>query len=189
MKKRILGLLCLLALLPACAPKKPDTPAPVPPSSSPPSGTSPESPTAPDPAQTPETPVPPAPSQPIQPSKADPNAISYFDCGTLDLSDPEEIAGRENFEEFLNVTGSGTAASIQITHESEDSTATLTFADGVYTFRVSGKESTWKQLQITESVTSGQIRQTFRLTNTQDLPADTPDGTKAITLFQETIES
>ncbi len=186
MKKRILGLLCLLALLPACTPKKPDTPAPVPPSSPAPSGTSPESPTAPEQPQAPEIPVQPAPSQP---AKSDPNAIQFFDCGTLDLSDPDTIIGRENFEEFLNVTGSGTAASIQITHESEDSTATLTFADGVYTFQASGKESTWKQLQITESVTSGQIRQTFRLTNTQDLPADTPDGTKAITLFHETIES
>ena len=44
----------------------------------------------------------------------DPNAIDFFDCGVLDLPNSGETTGRENFEEFLNVTGVGKSATIQI---------------------------------------------------------------------------
>ncbi len=174
MKKRIFGLFCLLAMLTACTPKNPEEPANVPPEPTSPSVASPESPKQPD--------TPPE----------DPNAIHFFECGTLDLSNPSETVGRENFEEFLNVTGAGNAATIQITQPDKEGspiTSTLSFEDGTYTFKNAGSETTWKQLQIAEFTSSGQIHQTFRLTNVQDLPAETPDGKEAITLFEEIIES
>ncbi|MBS5144693.1 MAG: hypothetical protein KHY89_04140 [Butyricicoccus pullicaecorum] len=169
MKKRFIGLLCLLSMLTACTPSKPDTPTPVPPAPTPPSTVSPE------PSATPEQ------------LPEDPNAISFFDCGTLDLSNENSIAGRENFEEFLNVTGTGKSATIALTKK--DTALTLSFDGNAYTLKDAEAETTWKQIQIVESSKSGKIYQTFRLTNEENLAAETPDGKRAVTLFQESIES
>lgn len=168
MKKLIYVVLCLSFILTACSPSA-EQPSAAPPAPTPPSKVSPE------PSVTPEQ------------LPKDPNAISFFDCGTLDLSNENSIAGRENFEEFLNVTGTGTSAAIQITKL--DDSLTLSFNGGMYTLKAAKAETTWKQMQIVESSASGKIYQTFRLTNEENLPADTPDGEQAITLFQEVIES
>lgn len=170
MKKRILGLLCLLAMLTACTPKKPVEPATVP---SPPPSTG-----TPEPSKQPDMPEPPPP---------DPNAIQFFDCGVLDLSDANGMAGRENFEEFLNVTGTGKSATIQLTKK--DGSLTLSFDGNTYTLKDAASETTWNQIQIVESSASDKIYQTFRLTNEENLPVETPDGEQAVTLFQEAIES
>lgn len=169
MKKRIFALICLLAMLTACGPKKPDEPAPAPPAPTPPSSVS------------PDEPVPP------EPLPEDPNAIQFFDCGVLDLSNNDSIEGRENFEEFLNVTGTGKSATIQLAKQ--DTALTLSFDGNTYTLKDAESESTWKQIQIVESSASDKIYQTFRLTNEVNLPTETPDGEQAVTLFQEVIES
>lgn len=165
MKKRIFGLICLLAMLTACTPNKPE-----------------ESVSAP-PAPTPPNSVSPAPEQ----LPKDPNAIQFFDCGILNLSNSDKIEGRENFEEFLNVTGIGKSATIQLTKQ--DSALTLSFDGNAYTLKDAASETTWKQIQIVESSASDKIYQTFRLTNQVNLPTETPDGEQAVTLFQEVIES
>lgn len=169
MKKRIFALICLLAMLTACSPKKPDEPAPAPPAPTPPSSVS------------PDEPVPP------EPLPEDPNAIQFFDCGVLNLSNSDSIEGRENFEEFLNVTGTGKSATIQLAKK--DTALTLSFDGTAYTLKDAESESTWKQIQIVESSASDKIYQTFRLTNEVNLPTETPDGEQAVTLFQEVIES
>lgn len=169
MKKSFIGLLCLLSMLTACAPSKPDAPTPAPPASTPSGTISPESSETPE--QIPE----------------DPDAISFFDCGTLNLSNEHSITGRENFEEFLNVTGAGKSATIALTKK--DTLLTLSFDGNTYTLKDAEMETTWKQIQIVESSQSGEIYQTFRLTNEENLAAETPDGERAVTLFQESIES
>lgn len=163
MKKLIYVVLCLSAILTACSPGIEQLPAVPPDSSSP---VSPESPAAP--AQ-------------------DPNAIQFFDCGILDLSNTDSIAGRENFEEFLNVTGTGKSASIQLTKK--DGSLTLSFDGSAYTLKDADAETTWKQIQVTESSASGKIYQTFRLTNEENLSTEIPDGEQSVTLFKEAIES
>ncbi len=163
MKKLIYVVLCLSAILTACSPsaeQPPDTP--------------------------PDSPSPVSPESPALPVQ-DPNAIQFFDCGTLELSDADNMTGRENFEEFLNVTGTGKSATIQLTKK--DTTLTLSFDGNAYTLKDAEAETTWKQIQIIESSKSGKIYQTFRLTNEENLAAETPDGERAVTLFQESIES
>lgn len=174
MKKRIFALLCMLALLTACGPKNPDEPTNVP--QTPPGTETPTQPDKPEPSKQPDIPEPPP---------EDPNAIQFFTCGTLDLSNPDSINGRENFEEFLNVTGTGKSASIELVKK--DGSLTLSFDGETYTLKTAEAETTWKQLQIVESSASGKIYQTFRLTNEEN--QETPDGEQTVTLFQEIIES
>ena len=181
MKKCIFGLICLLAILTACTPKKPSEPVSPPPLPSP-DVVAPKPPEQPKPEQ----PVSNEP-KPEQPVLKDPEAIQFFDCGTLDLSNTDSISGRENFEEFLNVTGTGTSATIQITKP--DGSLTLSFDGSIYTLKAAKSETTWKQIQIIESSVSGKIYQAFRLTNEENLSTETPDGEQAVTLFKEVIES
>lgn len=165
-----------------------------------------------DPSQTPDdtqtqtdTPSPPDPSAPAE-IPEDPNAIDFFDCGVLDLPNSGETTGRENFEEFLNVTGVGKSAAIQIkqyTTEGDPIVSTLSY-DGVsYTLKVDNsadafaaegdrgvKETTWNRLVITETTQNDTLYQVFRLTNLDEgtVTSETPDGDNVCTLFSEPLE-
>lgn len=198
-RTRILWLLCLgllLAGLSACGPK--DTEDANPPAQAEqnePAGEQTPS------GETPATPEPPS-SDPVP---EDPNAITFFDCGTLDLPNGAEPTGRENFEEFLNVTGVGKSAAIQITQytvEGDPIVSALSYDGTAYTLKVDNTadafagdgagvtESTWARLAITEETgEDGTLYQAFRLTNLDEgaVTGETPDGDDVYTLFQEPL--
>lgn len=158
-----------------------------------------ENPTTDDTQTTPDA------SQSTEEVPEDPNAITFFDCGSLDLANSGETTGRENFEEFLNVTGVGKSAAIQITQhtiEGDPIVSTLSYDGSVYTLKVDNSadafaaaddrgvtESTWKRLVITESTKNNVLYQSFRLTNLDEgaVTGDTPDGDDVYTLFQEPL--
>lgn len=159
-----------------------------------------ETPTADDSPNTPDA------SQSTEEVPEDPNAITFFDCGSLDLPNSGDTTGRENFEEFLNVTGVGKSATIQITQyttEGDPIVSTLSYDGSVYTLKVDNSadafaaadargvtESTWKRLVITETTSNGTLYQAFRLTNLDEgaVTGDTPDGDDVYSLFQEPLE-
>lgn len=136
----------------------------------------------------------------------DPNAIDFFDCGTLDLPNAGETSGRENFEEFLNVTGIGKSATIQIkqyTTEGGPIVSTLSYDGTSYTLKVDNtadafaaesdrgiKETSWKRLVITETTKNDTLYQVFRLTNLDEgtVTGETPDSEDVYSLFQEPLE-
>ena len=155
-RTKLLFIFCLLlAGLTACGPKDTAENPSTPPDQSQ-STTEPQ--TTDDPQSTPST------SQPTE-IPEDPNAIDFFDCGVLDLPNSGETSGRENFEEFLNVTGVGKSATIQIkqyTTEGDPIVSTLSYDGTAYTLKVDNtadkfaaesdrgvKETSWKRLVIT----------------------------------------
>lgn len=201
--KRYIAVLCLCALvlgLAACRkPADDDNPTP-------PAVTDPTTPDGPngqddpngqtDPGTSTDTPVP-----------EDPNAIQFFDCGKLDFPNGGNVAGRENFGEFLNLTGVDKEASIVITQytvEGDPIVSTLNYDGKQYTLQVDStadefaaqsdrtvKTSTWKRLVTRERQAGSVIYQVFRLTNLDedDVTADTPNGEDVYTLFEEAIDA
>lgn len=147
----------------------------------------------------------PDPSQPTQ-IPEDPNAIDFFDCGTLELPNSGDTAGRENFEEFLNVTGVGKSATIEIkqyTTEGDPIVSTLSYDGTSYTLKVDNtadafaaesdrgiQETSWKRLVITETTKNDTLYQIFRLTNLDEgtVTGETPDSEDVYSLFQEPLE-
>ena len=195
---RAIRLLCLgllLAGLSACGPKE----APADDTASQTNQAQSEHPAADDTPTAPET------SQTPATAPEDPNAITFFDCGTLDLPNGAAPTGRENFEEFLNVTGVGKSAAIQITQytvEGDPIVSTLSYDGTVYTletdntadaFAGSGAgvtADTWARLVITEHTENDVLYQAFRLTNLDEgaVTGETPDGDDVYTLFQEPLQ-
>lgn len=195
---RAIRLLCLgllLAGLSACGPKE----APADDTASQTNQAQSEHPAADDTPTAPET------SQTPATAPEDPNAITFFDCGTLDLPNGAAPTGRENFEEFLNVTGVGKSAAIQITQytvEGDPIVSALSYDGTAYTLKVDNTadafagdgagvtESTWARLAITEETgEDGTLYQAFRLTNLDEgaVTGETPDGDDVYTLFQEPL--
>lgn len=189
----------LLSIFTACgANESAPPPAPEPP----PTSNHPQSDSPTTPGSYPQAPSENTPSQVPE----DPNAIQFFDCGVLDFSS-NETTGRDNFEEFLNVTGVGTSASIQIkqyTTERDLMVSTLCYDGTQFTLKVDNTQdqpsppeapnittSHWKRLAVTESTQDGKIMQVFRLTNLEEgaVTASTPDSKDVYTLFSEEIES
>ena len=199
MKKLLLALcLCALALnLAACRKQADETPENPGASTS---GQAAEPPVTPDTQETPKTPdTPDAPA-------ADPNAIPFFDCGKLELPNSGAAEGRENFEEFLNLTGVGREAAIEITQytvEGDPIVSTLTFDGGGFTLAIDStadafaapadrtvRETGWKRLAIVERTgENGTLYQCFRLTNLDEgeVTGETPDGDDVYTLFEEPL--
>lgn len=196
-RTRVLWLLCfglLLAGLSACGPKDTE-------STDPPAQTEQTQPAGEQHNDTPTTPE--APEAGTTPE--DPQAITFFDCGTLDLPNGAAPSGRENFEEFLNVTGVGKSAAIQIiqyTVEGDPIVSTLSYDGTAYTLKVDNTadafagsgagvtESTWAYLVITEETgDDGTLYQTFRLTNldASAVTGETPDGDDVYSLFREPL--
>lgn len=191
----LLCLACLMAGLTACGPKDNDTETPAPPSSG---QSTPDVPSGSEPQA--DDPMPPEVPE-------DPNAIDFFDCGAFELPNTGQPTGRENFEEFLNVTGVGKSASIQITQyttEGDPIVSTLTYDGSAYTLKADNtqdafaaehargvRESSWERLVITETTENGVLYQVFRLTNLDEgaITGDTPDGDDVYTLFREPLES
>ena len=197
-----LSLTALLGMLSACGPKQTtDSPPPTQtqPNDTVPEDTQPQSPNTPNTNETPQT------TQSSEQTPPDPNAITFFDCGTLELSNGGEQTGRENFEEFLNITGVGTSATIQITQyttEGDPIISTLSYDNGAYTLKVDNTadafaaqdnggvtETTWKRLVITETTSNDTLYQVFRLTNLDEgaVTGDTPDSADVYTLFREPL--
>ena len=194
-----LSLTALLGMLSACGPKQ-TTDSPSTTQTQPNNATPEDTQQSPNAAQTPQTTQ---PSDEVPP--ADPNAITFFDCGTLELSNGGEQTGRENFEEFLNITGVGTSATIQITQyttEGDPIISTLSYDNGAYTLKVDNTadafaaqdnhgvtETTWKRLVITETTSNDTLYQVFRLTNLDEgaVTGDTPDSADVYTLFREPL--
>lgn len=196
-RTKLLFIFCLLlAGLTACGPKDTTENPSTPPDQS---QSTTDSQTTGDSQSTPST------SQPTD-IPEDPNAIDFFDCGVLDLPNSGETTGRENFEEFLNVTGVGKSATIQIkqyTTEGDPIVSTLSYDGTAYTLKVDNtadkfaaesdrgvKETSWKRLVITETTQNDTLYQVFRLTNLDEgaVTGETPDGDDVCTLFQEPLE-
>jgi len=192
-RTKLLFIFCLLlAGLTACGPKDTAENPSTPPDQS---QSTTDSQTTGDSQSTPST------SQPTE-IPEDPNAIDFFDCGVLDLPNSGETTGRENFEEFLNVTGVGKSATIQIkqsTTEGDPIVSTLSYtprrthppADKFAAESDRGvKETSWKRLVITETTQNDTLYQVFRLTNLDEgaVTGETPDGDDVCTLFQESLE-
>lgn len=196
-RTKLLFIFCLLlAGLTACGPKDTAENPSTPPDQS---QSTTDQQTTDDPQSTPST------SQPTDVPE-DPNAIDFFDCGVLDLPNSGETTGRENFEEFLNVTGVGKSATIQIkqyTTEGDPIVSTLSYDGTAYTLKTDNtadkfaaesdrgvKETSWKRLVITETTKNDTLYQVFRLTNLDEgtVTGETPDGDDVCTLFQEPLE-
>lgn len=140
-----------------------------------------------------------SPSNTITPD--DPQAIDFFDCGILDLPHTQPVSGRENFEEFLNITGVGKSATIQIqqyTIEGHPILSTLSYDGTQYTLTIDRtkdhfssdqqpKTTTWKRLIIHETSEQDKIYQAFCLTNLDEDNMDTSDEQSVYTLFTEPL--
>lgn len=202
--KRYIAALCLCALvlgLAACRKPADDDNTTTPPTVTDP--TTPDGQTGQDDPGTPADPGKPTDTTPPE----DPNAIQFFDCGKLDLPNGGTVTGRENFGEFLNLTGVGKEASIVITQytvEGDPILFTVNYDGEQYTLKVDNtadqfaaasdrgvKTSVWKRLVTCERQTDSAIYQVFRLTNLAEdkVTAETPNGDDVFTLFEEAIDA
>lgn len=172
----------------------------------PPAVTQPDPPVSQVPDPQPETPPVQPDPQPTPEPQQDPEAIPFFDCGTLDIPNDAPMTGRENFAEFINLTGVGKQARIHLTYHSPANDllpCTLLFDGQTYTLVTDNtadqtidaservkKTTIWRHLIVQEIQEDNGLYQLFRLTNLDsDRVAGTDlDSDDLYTLFGEPIE-